>query len=195
MESFLCVANVASLLGEPQPSVSIEDFIAGQGSPSAATVGSPFTQNLSSFIPGEVTPGHQGENVSCAVNVRHLLAGAPSSCDNGQFALEKGVLSARSVGSPLEENFTSFCIGEFTLEKNLMSAVSVGNLSPGELSLFYTEECTQEKGLSSAAHVGGPLPVAPYSFYTREFTREKGLTSAVNVGNPSANNLTSLSIR
>lgn len=82
-----------------------------------------FNQNLSSFI----LRSHW-RKLTCAVNVCNFLAVDPSLFDNGQFTLEKGIMSALNVGNPLDENCTSLYTGEFTLEKGLMNAVSVENL-------------------------------------------------------------------
>lgn len=50
------------------------------------------------------------------MNVCNFLAVDPFLFDNRQFTLEKGIMSALNVGSPLDEKFTSYT-GEFTLEK------------------------------------------------------------------------------
>lgn len=97
----LCVVNVENHSGEPQPSVCIKELILGQGSTSAANVGNPLAKNLLSFILRGVTL----EKIAmCAIIVHSLLAIAPSLFNNGQFTLEKSVMNALSVGSPLNEN-------------------------------------------------------------------------------------------
>lgn len=103
VKGFMHMASMTNLLGKPQPSINIEEFILGQGSTSATNVANSLTKNMYLFIPGEVT---LEKIVTCAVNVCNLLAIDPSLFDNGQFTLEKGVMSALNVGNPLDENFT-----------------------------------------------------------------------------------------
>ena len=98
---FMSVVTVENLSEEAQPSFNIEEFILGQGSTSAANVGNPLAKNSSSFILRGVTL----EKIAmCAIIVHSLLAIAPSLFKNGQFTLEKSVMNALSVGSPLNEN-------------------------------------------------------------------------------------------
>lgn len=82
----MCVVTVANPLGEAQPSVSIEEFMLGQGSANVASVGNPLAKNLSSFILREVK---LMKIVTCAVYVLRLLARAPSLLNNVRFILEK----------------------------------------------------------------------------------------------------------
>ena len=75
-----------NLLEEVQPSFKIKEFILGQGSTSAASVGNPLAKNFSSFILRGVTL----EKVAMvAIIVHNLLAIAPSLFSNGHFTLEK----------------------------------------------------------------------------------------------------------
>ena len=46
-KGFMCVVNLENPLGKAQPSVNIKAFILGQGSTSAASVGNPYSTNLS----------------------------------------------------------------------------------------------------------------------------------------------------
>ena len=93
--------DCANLLEEVQPSFNIKKSILGQGSTSAANVGNPLAKNLSSFILRGVT---LEKIATCAIIVHSLLAIAPSLFNNGQFTLEKSVMNALSVRSPLNEH-------------------------------------------------------------------------------------------
>ena len=95
------MVTVENLSEEAQPSFNIEEFILGQDSTSAANVGNPLAKNLSSFILRGVT---LEKIATCAIIVHSLLAIAPSLFNNGQFTLEKSVMNALSVRSPLNEN-------------------------------------------------------------------------------------------
>ena len=107
VKDIMRVAHVASLPGQTQPSVSIKEFIVGQGGAHAANVGSPLTKNLSSCIPGGVI---MEKRVTCAMNVHNLVAVDPSLLENRRLTLENSIMSARNAGRSLDENFALLCI-------------------------------------------------------------------------------------
>ena len=91
-------------------------------------------------------------------------------------------MSALNVGSPLDENLTSWNTGGFTQEKGLMCAVNVGNLSLLALPFVIIREFTLEKSLINVGNAGSLLPLALAYVIIREFTQEKGLMSVLIVG-------------
>ena len=122
-----------------------------EGQCSAASVGSPATERLSSQSSRVLMPEKAFVSVG---SVRIPLSTKKGFSSTRESTLEESLVHAANVGSPVSTDLVLINTGRFTLEKGLLiSAASVGNPSSLERGFLSTRESTLEESLVSAADV------------------------------------------
>ncbi|GAB5581587.1 zinc finger protein 549-like isoform X5 [Prionailurus iriomotensis] len=142
-----------------------------QGQCSAASVGSPATERLSSQSSRVLMPEKAFVSVG---SVRSPLSTKKGFSSTRESTLEESLVHAANVGSPVSTDLVLINTGRFTLEKGLLvSAANVGNPSSLERGFSSTRESTLEESLVSAADCRKTMKRLEFSEHLRLHPGEK----------------------